>query len=357
VYCLSGFTVFWLSSDLFAELANFQRLQLGVIDVIEYYLVGFPGFMVVILPVAFLLALLYALSNHARYHEIIAMRGAGLSLWRIGMPYLALGLFFCALLFYLNETWIPDANQRAELIKQRYQQDPNQPATSDWRPLNFRNDSGNRVWNIEGYNLKTFEMLNPRVEWERADGTRLLIIAQRAAYTNDGWVFQNVTLLSYPPTTVAALPTRYGTNEFAATEFDETPRIIQSEIQVSSLTTRQAAKRPQLSITVIRNYLRLHPTLAGDKFAMLSTQLHGRLAEPWTCVVVVLIALPFGAASGRRNAFVGVANSIFICFAYFILLKFGLALGTGGYLPPWIAAWFPNLAFGGLGATLTQQVR
>ena len=90
---------------------------------------------------------------------------------------------------------------------------------------------------------------------------------------------------------------------------------------------------------------------------MLDTQLYARLANPWTCLVVVSIAVPFGAPSGRRNVFVGVAASIFICFAYFILQRIGLALGTGGYLPPLIGAWLPNVLFGGAGLWLTRRVR
>jgi lipopolysaccharide export system permease protein len=356
VYCLSGFTIFWISFDLFLELDMFQRNQLGVLDVGEYYLVRLPELMVMVLPIAFLLALLYALTNHARHHEIIAMRGAGLSLWRIGLPYLALGLAFCLLLFYLNETWVPDANARAEQIRLRHQTVANDPSVSDWRSLNFKNDRGNRVWNVEAYNLKTFEMRNPRVEWERPDGTRYLVLAQSAIYTNACWSFGNVTLLTYQGGT-NVLPSRFSTNWLVLGEFEETPEIIRSEIKISGMTSRQAAKRAQLSILEIYQYLRLHPALARDKYALLNTQLHGRLAEPWTCLVVVLIALPFGAASGRRNAFVGVANSISICFTYFILLKFGLALGTGGYLPPWLAAWLPNLVFASLGATLIWQVR
>ncbi len=44
------------------------------------------------------------------------------------------------------------------------------------------------------------------------------------------------------------------------------------------------------------------------------------LAAPFTCLAVVLIALPFGAKAGRHNVFVGVASSIFLpawifCFA------------------------------------------
>jgi lipopolysaccharide export system permease protein len=73
--------------------------------------------------------------------------------------------------------------------------------------------------------------------------------------------------------------------------------------------------------------------------------------------VVVLIAIPFGAVGGRRNVFVGVASSILICFVYFVLQQVGLALGTSGSLPPWLAAWFPNLSFGLTGLWLTSRVR
>jgi lipopolysaccharide export system permease protein len=70
-----------------------------------------------------------------------------------------------------------------------------------------------------------------------------------------------------------------------------------------------------------------------------------------------LIAIPFGAASGRRNTFAGVAASIVIFFVYFVLLKLGLALGTGGFLPAWLAAWFPNIAFSVAAVWMILRVR
>ena len=75
------------------------------------------------------------------------------------------------------------------------------------------------------------------------------------------------------------------------------------------------------------------------------------------CLVVVLIALPFGAASGRRNVFVGVASSIFIAFAFLGLTKVSLALGASGYMPAWLAGWLPNLVFGFTGLWLTARAR
>src|SRR6185503_12358249 len=138
--------------------------------------------------------------------------------------------------------------------------------------------------------------------------------------------------------------------------FRETPEQIRSEIKIGKLNRFKDVRKAQLSIREICEYQRLHP---GDhsKAAMLETKLHGRWAAPLTCLVVVLIALPFGAASARRNVFVGVASSILICFAYFVLTQLALALGTGGHVSPWMAAWAPNGFFGLAGLILTSRVR
>jgi lipopolysaccharide export system permease protein len=121
--------------------------------------------------------------------------------------------------------------------------------------------------------------------------------------------------------------------------------------------TMRAAKKADVPIKDLVNYLRLHPNPSQSDRFWLYTKLEGRLAAPWTCLVVVLIAIPFGAVGGRRNVYVGVASSIIICFIYFVLLQLGLALGTTGRLPAWLAAWFPNLAFGLAGLWLTARVR
>ena len=61
--------------------------------------------------------------------------------------------------------------------------------------------------------------------------------------------------------------------------------------------------------------------------------------------------------SAKRNQAVGVASSIFICFAYFVLLQLSLALGAGGKVEPWIAAWMPNALFGLTGLILIWRTR
>src|SRR5262249_22649432 len=153
----------------------------------------------------------------------------------------------------------------------------------------------------------------------------------------------------------AAFPLERQTNILAVLELTETPDEIRSEIKASRINfnSLKEVKKAQMSIREILDYRGLHPERSARR-AQMDTILHGRLAAPWTCVVVVMIALPFGAGSGRRSAFVGVASSILICFVFLMLQQLALATGIGGFLPPWLAAWTPNLLFAAGGIWLTH---
>jgi lipopolysaccharide export system permease protein len=355
-YCLVGFLLFWITFDLFNELNNFQRNQIPLVDIAEYYVVKAPELLVMVVPLALLLALLYALTNHARHQELTAMRAAGLNLWRVALPYFGVGLLAAIALGMLNELAVPEGADRAEEILKRR---GNKAGSADraWRHnLTFINQTEGRTWFIGAYNQETYEMLKPYLEWTLADGARRQISAERGLRTNDAWLFLDTQEVVIPAGGgVPPAPTKQ--EALLLSDFSETPRLIQSEIKVSQLSSIKTAKRTQLSVREILEYLRLHPQLDSVRRDLLLTMLYSRMALPWTCLVVVVIALPFGAASGRRNVFVGVASSVFICFSFFILRELSLALGGGGRIEPWLAAWAPNLLFGAGGIILTQRTR
>jgi lipopolysaccharide export system permease protein len=352
-YCLSGFLVFWVSFDLLSRLSSFQENNVGFVEIARYYLFNMPELLVLVMPIALLLALLYALTNHARHNELTAMRAAGLSLGRISVPYLAVGLVFSLALFALNEIWVPQADEAAREILSQHKASKLR-ANKDWcLNLHFYNARDGRFWNIGAFNTVTSEMQNPQVEWTAADrSTRL--IARAAVRTNDCWLFQDLQEIIIIRGKEDA-PETIQTNALTLCEFSETPEQIRSEIKISRLADFRSAKDVQLSIHEIVDYLRLHPHPSPRDRALLHTKLQERLAAPWTCLVVVLIALPFGAMSARKNVFAGVASSVFICFGFFVLLRIGLALGTGGYIPSWLAAWLPNGLFTGVGLWFSRR--
>jgi lipopolysaccharide export LptBFGC system permease protein LptF len=476
--CLCGLLLVYVAFDLVSELNRFQEAHLRIRDVAELYLVKIPDILVFILPVTLLIALLYVVTNHARHHELTAMRAAGISLGRICVPYLAVGFFLSLIVFALNEYCVPDSEARQKEIMARRRDVPAPDATVQ-NTLFLRNLRDSRDWTIGTNELASGVLTKPIVDWKE-NGADWKLLAERAEWINGVWTFFGSTTfatnditnlealaarLKHPPAGDGVSPyfsaqlspatqvllanysggtnaelqrglvedlnkiVRRGalyeserfsgvklspeitsqiarhpegtelielnmmllmetypelsrsslytvsfwrseakpnsrphqilrTNMLAMPQFSEKPDRFASEARFSSRLSSINADAAELPIREIRAYLRLHPDDLSKKDRMwLETQMQGRFATPWSCLVAVLIAIPFGAPSGRRNIFVGVASAIVICFVYFILLRLGLALGTGGILPPVPAAWLPNAVFGITGFAMMLRVR
>jgi len=358
-YCLCGFLLLWITSDVFVKLGEFQNKRMVAGDIAEYYLFVLPGFVVFVLPIALLLAMLYALTNHARHQEITAIRAAGVSLWRLSLPYFGVGLLASLTLFTVNEFWVPQSDERADAIsRRRLPLDPHAPGRNEYRNLYFENTREGRRWRVGVYNTETGDMIGVGIyPVERGGSQPWELRADRAQRVDGVLTFYNASVYKEAADANSPPVPTLQTNVLAVPEFKETREEINSEIKIRDSMSLRGPKKADVPIKDLLNYMHLHPQLLRSDRAWLETKLAGRLAAPWTCLVVVLIAIPFGAAGGRRNVFVGVASSIVICFIYFVLQQLGLALGTSGRMSPWLAAWFPNLSFGLAGLLMTARLR
>ncbi len=352
-YCIGGFFVFWLTFQLFSELDEFQRAGLNALEITYYFLYWLPELLSRVVPLALLLAMLYTINNHARHNEIVAIRVAGVSLWRISVPYFLVSLICSAALFCLNEYILPDGPERAMRILHGDYRPGNPREENIVKFLTFKNVKANRTWVIERYNTRTCEMIKPHVEWESTNRTIYSLIAERGIRTNGVWTFYNVQVLVFPQD--GGIPGRGFTNILQVPEFTETPEQIKSEIKISSLTDLKQARGVSLSLSEIIHYQQWHPDQRFNP--VLNTKFHIRLAHPFTCPVIVLIAMPFASIGSRRNVFVGAASSVFIGFAYFVLQRFGEAAGMGGHIAPFIAGWLPNIIFAISGIVMMLRVK
>jgi lipopolysaccharide export system permease protein len=355
VVFVGAFLVIWIAFDLSFELHRLQQYHLRGKDIVQYYVFEIPEFIPIALPVSVLLALLYAVTNHARHNEITAMRAAGISLGRVCMPYVLAGFFLSVALLAFNEYLAPGAADKAdEVLKKRVER---QSHTDRYliQPLTFINFSVGgigRVWNATVYNTQTHQMTKPQVDWPTNGTSYLKLTAEAAVWTNHMWLFTGEVVENLNNFRILK------TNALAMPEFSESPRDILSEIKVNAYRgTSAKTRRADIPLADIVNYLRLNPHPDRKMRNWLYTKLHGRFAGPFACLVVVFVAIPFAAGSGRRNIFVGVAASIFIFFAYFVLQQVGLTFGETGWMPSWLGAWFPNLFFGIGGLLMMSRVR
>src|ERR1019366_1406747 len=186
---------------------------------------------------------------HTRHNELTAMRAAGVSLWRLSLPYLGVGVFCGVAIFALNEFWVPQAANKSKDILER-RKNPGQERNLTGR-LDFHNEGDRRHWNMAHFNRATSEMTQPTVTWEPPDGSSHSVFAQSAIYTNGQWRFFKLERWDRAAGEAYAQQT---SNSFLDIPFSETPASIRTEIKVRALTPLEAAKGPQLSIRELLTY-------------------------------------------------------------------------------------------------------
>ena len=357
--CIGGPLVILVSLSYFTESGPIHDAKLNLVEAFEFSAANSASIFMLALPMLLLLAMLYALTQHARHNELTALRAAGVSLWRLCIPYFVVGLAATLFSFAFNELVVPRCQQFAQELLTRHVQNGAQNVSRQkniFQKVGFNNRHAHRVWFIPEFNYKKKTLLSPDVRWALPDGSERELKADSAVYTNAAWNFSNAQMF-----TRADDRSRWqqmpGTNLLVMPEFDETPRQFQLEAKFSDAEGLLSSRSADIPLSDLWPYLKLNPDLRGKDAGRILTKFHGRIAGPWMCFIVVLMAIPFGAQSGRRNVFFGVAGSIFICFAYYIVQQTCLAFGMSGNMPGWIAAWLPNIIFGVVGIFLTLRTR
>jgi len=85
---------------------------------------------------------------------------------------------------------------------------------------------------------------------------------------------------------------------------------------------------------------------------------HGRLAWPFSGLVLVGLGLPFVLAHERvrRSRMIGIGVCVLICMIFYTVQFIAADLGQSGHLPPAVAAWLPTVVFGAMGVYMLENV-
>ena len=106
-YALFGMVAIWLIYDLGENTATFQDAHLSPGMIALFYLTQLPFILVNWIPLAMLLGLLYVLTRMSRRNEVVSMLTAGVSLPRILLPLIGVGLLTVAATMALNYSLAP----------------------------------------------------------------------------------------------------------------------------------------------------------------------------------------------------------------------------------------------------------
>lgn len=81
-------------------------------------------------------------------------------------------------------------------------------------------------------------------------------------------------------------------------------------------------------------------------------ELHEKLSIPFACLALGILAFPLGIQSISLRKSSGFGFGVFFFLLYYCLLAVGWSAGEHGSFPPWLSMWLPNFVMGGIGVFL-----
>jgi lipopolysaccharide export system permease protein len=136
--------------------------------ILEVFYLSLPHILALTLPMAVLVAVLYAFASLTADNEVTALKASGASLVRLLMPLLFVSLLFAVFMLWFNDSVLPSSNHRLKNLMsdvlaktptlQLTQQVVNPIRTGDYRTRYFIradsiNNATNRMWDVTIYDL------------------------------------------------------------------------------------------------------------------------------------------------------------------------------------------------------------
>lgn len=343
LYCFDAFLMLFIVLDLLDNLADFLQYHARVGQVLQYYLIVLPGAFVLILPMSLLLAVLFCLSNLGKNNELIAMRASGVSLLRTGAPLFGVGVVATALVFWVNESFVPRAKEKADAFLFDLRGRGSRYTLENFF---FANPAEHRDWFARRFDTRARRLETVEVHQRGADHRPLLdVFADSATWSNGQWQFAQADIYDYRGGRETVV--RVAATNFPA--FNESPKRLVLE-----------GRRPsQMTVGELRRHiLALEETRRRSQIAEYRVELQYRYAFPLTCFIVVWLGVPLGMQVSRRGgAMLGVATALGLVVAFYFLSHISLALGKGQHLPPAVAAWLTHAIFAAVGAALLARAQ
>jgi len=335
-------TTLFIVIDLLQTLDRFIRIKPPLMYVFEHFLYRVPAALHDGLPVVTLVATIFLFLALARYHELTAMKAAGMSLYRVALPVLLVGLGVAVASGLFQEIVLPKLNElgdEVDRVKIRGQL----PRHLQSRERLWLRTSDSRFYRIELLAPGTGDMYGMTVL--EVDPTfRLLsrLDARRAHVTPEGWELADGAFREFGPKgEVSTIP-------FAMTALD-----MQEDLDDFTKIQKPIAA---MSFWELWDYInRLQAT--GFQVKKYLVELYSKLSFPLVNMIMVLVAIPFSLQAPRGGRLFGVGLAIAIMAGYLVVHYIALAFARADLLPPLLAAWTANIIFLGLGTSLFLRAR
>ena len=301
-----------------------------------------PNHLYELLPISVLIGTIFVMARLAQSSEYTILRTSGLGPWRALKLLLVLGAFFVVFSFAVGDYVAPASERAAQLLKARYQSKITVGQTGAW--LKEKQAYDTYVVNVkelspdnEMHGVQIFEFNNKGL---------ILSITQApvAKFTQgDAWRLEQANRADFEVPALSITAPKVGENaKVTRTTIDSFrwPTAISAEMVAVALL-----KPDRMSTIDLFNYIR-HLDANGQTAQRYEIEFWKKLFYPLSCLVMVMLALPFAYLHFRSGGIAGyVFAGVMIGISFFLLNNVFGYIGNLRDWQPWLAAAAPGLLY------------
>lgn len=308
------------------------------------------------LPLGFLTSILLVLGRLSAQREIVAMKASGISVYRIAIPILVLGLIGTCLSVFINAYYAPYAKTTyMKNFKKTFQENPLQYIHERTFIKNFPgyiiyvNQKDNNkffdcwLWEVDGSgNIKGFiKAKSGQFGFDPKSGDILLTLYHGTAEVrnpNNLDDFQNtsVPILSYEEMSI---------------------RLPFNNLLGQSNPANK--KLPMMTVFELLEKKKLYSMEGGPesrvKTMKIETEIQRKFAMAFSVLALVLLAVPLGIKASRSETYANFGIAVVLAMVYYGMMILVSWVDDEPQLRPDLLIWIPNLLFLVLGLFLLRK--
>ena len=340
--CTFILLLIYIMADFTENVGRFnRRFDNPLVQTLSFYGTQLPMLLYQILPYTLLMGTLWCLSKLSGTSELTCMMQSGRSLLSLCRP---IFLFSClAALAYgiFGFHWAPNSSHYREAVMMKRGADAGDSAPA----LVYRNDRTARIWRVEHppYITEPGRPMRGVIVEQFDPQSRGRLLTQYYADTaiwnkaDATWTLHNayVRTMAEP----GAEPQDDAHHDTLTVDFAEKPYQI--------ICPSQGDGVDSMGTSVLYEQLKKGED-SPENLNRKRTEWHVRIARIFSCLVLVLLAVPSAVTFQRRSPMKGIGVAILLAAFMLFLYRVFPALGESGLLPAWLSAWVPNILYLGV---------
>ncbi len=315
----------------------------GISSILMMVVFTLPRFLEFTLPMSAMISVLLTFMRMSGENEIVALKGAGVSLYKLLPPV----VIFCVMATCLT-MWVTvfGVSWGKLSIKKKSIEIARSSIDAALQERQFNSELSDIMIYVSSVNMKTKELKDVFIEDRRTRGVTSISVAP------SGKLIRNDDEMVYTIRLHNGMINQVNSEDNSVTNI----KFGYYDINID-LVGMQKGKRTikkELDERSLADLVQLIRAGIDDKAHRSSALmvLHEKFSIPFACLSLGLLAFPLGVQSMSLRKSSGFSLGIFFFLLYYFLLAAGWSAGETGHYPPFLGMWLPNVVMGGAGVYL-----